>query len=123
MSTPTFETYPDSAGEYRWRLTAANGEILGASSEGFSSESEAGKNAWRVISGLTAALGVTHNSATASDWLLEAVYALKDSQPQIWTRIVVVTREVGKYLYGRPDLPAEDRDRLDELFATFPETD
>jgi uncharacterized protein YegP (UPF0339 family) len=30
-----FELYKDSAGEYRWRLKAANGEIVAISSEGY----------------------------------------------------------------------------------------
>ena len=30
-----FEIYLDKALEYRWRVTAKNGEIIGASSEGF----------------------------------------------------------------------------------------
>jgi uncharacterized protein YegP (UPF0339 family) len=29
------EWYKDEAGEFRWRVKAANGEIIGASSEGF----------------------------------------------------------------------------------------
>lgn len=32
-----FEVYRDRAGKYRWRLRAANGEII-ASSEGYSSK-------------------------------------------------------------------------------------
>ena len=40
--------YRDAAGEHRWRLTHSNGQIVGASSEGFSSEDEAEANADRV---------------------------------------------------------------------------
>lgn len=39
-----FETYQDKAGEWRWRLTARNGNIVGAANEGFSSESAAETN-------------------------------------------------------------------------------
>ena len=31
-----FEVYKDARNEYRWRLKAANGEIVAASSEGYS---------------------------------------------------------------------------------------
>lgn len=34
----TFEIYIDPKLEYRWRMTAKNGEIVGASSEGFDSK-------------------------------------------------------------------------------------
>jgi uncharacterized protein YegP (UPF0339 family) len=30
-----FEVYKDNAGEFRWRLKAANGEIVATSSEGY----------------------------------------------------------------------------------------
>ncbi len=33
----TIEFLQDAAREYRWRVTSRNGEIIGASSEGFSS--------------------------------------------------------------------------------------
>lgn len=35
-----FETYPDHAGEYRWRLRAANGEVIADSAEGYTDEPE-----------------------------------------------------------------------------------
>lgn len=31
MAQPQFEIYKDSAGKFRWRLRAANGEIIAAS--------------------------------------------------------------------------------------------
>ncbi len=40
--TTTF--YKDNAGEWRWRVTGGNGEIVGASSEGFFDEGGARKN-------------------------------------------------------------------------------
>lgn len=39
------EFYIDTAGEHRWRIKAANGEILGASSEGFKRWRDAANNA------------------------------------------------------------------------------
>lgn len=36
--------YTDDSGEHRWKLTAANGEIVGASSKGFSSKAAAVNN-------------------------------------------------------------------------------
>ncbi len=37
-SEPTFEVYEDSAGEWRWRLVAVNGNIIADSGEGYSSK-------------------------------------------------------------------------------------
>ncbi|MFW5965229.1 MAG: HVO_2922 family protein [Halodesulfurarchaeum sp.] len=34
----TFELYEDSAGEWRWRLVAANGQIVADGGEGYSSK-------------------------------------------------------------------------------------
>ena len=34
----TFEVYRDSAGEWRWRLVASNGNIIADSGEGYSSK-------------------------------------------------------------------------------------
>lgn len=39
------EFYKDSAGEWRWRVRASNGEIIGASSEGYARKIDAAKNA------------------------------------------------------------------------------
>lgn len=39
--TPTLETYRDDAGQYRWRLRAANGQVM-AQGESHSTRS----NAW-----------------------------------------------------------------------------
>jgi uncharacterized protein YegP (UPF0339 family) len=36
-----FELYKDKAMEYRWRLKAANGQIIGASSEGYKAQRDA----------------------------------------------------------------------------------
>lgn len=33
-----FEVYQDKKGEYRWRRTASNGQVVGAASEGYSSK-------------------------------------------------------------------------------------
>lgn len=43
------EYYTDKAGEYRWRIVAKNGVIIGASSEGFNSMSHAKKNLMLII--------------------------------------------------------------------------
>ncbi len=40
----TIEFLQDSAREYRWRIKSRNGEIIGASSEGFSTMQNAKKN-------------------------------------------------------------------------------
>jgi len=39
-----FEVYKDKRGEYRWRRKAANGNIVGASSEGYKSKKDAEAN-------------------------------------------------------------------------------
>ena len=41
----TWVFYKDSAGEWRWRVKATNGQIIGASSEGYSRHSDAVTNA------------------------------------------------------------------------------
>lgn len=43
----TWEFYTDSAGKWRWRRKAPNGEIVGASSEGFSTREACVENARR----------------------------------------------------------------------------
>ena len=40
----TFEVYQDKRGEYRWRRKAANGQIVGASSEGYTKKADCEKN-------------------------------------------------------------------------------
>lgn len=42
-----WEFYKDKAGENRWRRTASNGEIVGSSSEGYSSPKACKENAAR----------------------------------------------------------------------------
>lgn len=41
---PKYEYYKDKNGEWRWRVIAKNGEIIGASSEGFYDKSYAVSN-------------------------------------------------------------------------------
>ena len=43
--TSHFEIYKDKRGKYRWRAKADNGEIVGASTQGFSSRYKAASNA------------------------------------------------------------------------------
>lgn len=43
----TWYFYKDSAGEWRWRRTASNGEIVGGSSEGYHNKSDCKANARR----------------------------------------------------------------------------
>jgi len=42
-----WEFYKDSAGKWRWRRTAANGRIVGSSSEGYNNRSDCVANAQR----------------------------------------------------------------------------
>jgi uncharacterized protein YegP (UPF0339 family) len=39
----TFEVYEDKQKEYRWRLKAANGQVIGASSEGYKAKADCEK--------------------------------------------------------------------------------
>jgi len=39
-----FEVYKDKRGEFRWRRTASNGEIVGASSEGYTKKADCEAN-------------------------------------------------------------------------------
>ena len=43
----TWEFYSDKKGEHRWRCTASNGNIIGASSEGYSAKASCEANAER----------------------------------------------------------------------------
>ena len=36
-----FELYADAKGEYRWRLKASNGQVMGTGGEGYSSKATA----------------------------------------------------------------------------------
>ena len=42
-----FEVYQDKRGEWRWRRKAVNGNIIGASSEGYNKRADAEANASR----------------------------------------------------------------------------
>jgi len=46
----TFEIYEDAAGEWRWRLVASNGEIIGDGGEGYASKDGARQAVERVQS-------------------------------------------------------------------------
>lgn len=43
----TWVIYKDNAGEWRWRRTAANGNVVGASTEGYVNKSDCIANARR----------------------------------------------------------------------------
>jgi uncharacterized protein YegP (UPF0339 family) len=43
-----FEVYPDSAGKYRWRLVASNGQTVASSGESFASKANATEAAENV---------------------------------------------------------------------------
>ncbi len=45
MSDSKLEIYKDKRGEFRWRHTAANGEIVGASSESYKAKKDCEANA------------------------------------------------------------------------------
>ncbi|PHR60140.1 MAG: hypothetical protein COA43_07515 [Robiginitomaculum sp.] len=42
-----WDTYTDKKGEFRWRRTATNGEVTGASSEGYVKKADCNANAQR----------------------------------------------------------------------------
>lgn len=47
MADDKWELYKDAAGEWRWRRTAPNGEIVGAATEGYINKSDCEDNARR----------------------------------------------------------------------------
>jgi uncharacterized protein len=47
MAEYTLEIYKDKRGEFRWRRTASNGEIVGASSESYKARKDCEANAAR----------------------------------------------------------------------------
>jgi uncharacterized protein YegP (UPF0339 family) len=49
----TLEFYKDKADKHRWRVKSDNGEIIGASSQGFASKQMALKNAELLNNALT----------------------------------------------------------------------
>lgn len=51
MSRQTFEVYEDAAGEWRWRLLAANGNIVADSGEGYTSKQGAKRGIESVKAG------------------------------------------------------------------------
>lgn len=46
-----FEIYKDSAGEWRWRLLALNGKIIGDSAEGYNKRSHAFQMVATIMAG------------------------------------------------------------------------
>jgi uncharacterized protein YegP (UPF0339 family) len=55
MANAKFEVYPDSSGQYRWRLVSSNGQTTATSGESFSSHANAKR----------AAEGVKEHAASA----------------------------------------------------------
>lgn len=51
MADYTLDIYKDKRGEFRWRRTASNGEIVGASSESYKAKKDCEANANRDFSG------------------------------------------------------------------------
>ena len=45
MAAEKWDFYKDKKGEWRWRKTAVNGNIVGAASEGYKNEADCRKNA------------------------------------------------------------------------------
>ncbi|MCB1379192.1 MAG: DUF1508 domain-containing protein [Alphaproteobacteria bacterium] len=50
MADYSLDLYKDKRGEFRWRRTASNGEIVGASSEGYKAKKDCEANANRDTS-------------------------------------------------------------------------
>jgi len=47
----TFEVYKDNAGEFRWRLKAANGKVIATASEGYKAKADCEKGIESIKSG------------------------------------------------------------------------
>lgn len=84
MSTnDKWEVYEDKKGEWRWRRTAPNGNIVGASSEGFKNRGDAVKNAEHY--------GYNGTYAPAGSW---EIYADKAGEWR-WRHTAVNGRKIG----------------------------
>lgn len=57
--TPKFQYYEDKQGKHRWRLIAANGNIICDSAEGYENEADA-KNGIQIVVGT--------NESTPIEW-------------------------------------------------------
>lgn len=58
-----FELYQDAAGEWRWKLVAANGLIVADSAEGYSSFSNVKRAANMVVREIKAGVTITVKDA------------------------------------------------------------
>lgn len=45
---PKHSLYKDKTGKWRWRIIATNGEVIGASTEGYSNKSSCEKNLYLI---------------------------------------------------------------------------
>lgn len=97
------EVYQDKTGDYRWRLVGANGAIVGAASEGFSSKQKAEQNLNLVLYG-----------AERYEPDMEPPRALRDPEG-VLAGDLLLPREVAKLLYENN---WRDVDRLIDLTAT-----
>ncbi len=62
-NNPVVEKYEDSAGEWRWRLRAGNGEIIATGSEGYVSKA----NVDRAINTVTRAFDFLSSGAESKE--------------------------------------------------------
>lgn len=51
------DIYRDTVGKYRWRITASNGRIIGASSQGYTRRKVCARNAEAVANEICLAIG------------------------------------------------------------------
>ena len=87
MADYKLEIYKDKRGEFRWRRTAENGEIVGASSESYKAKKDCEANANR------------DTGADRSRWEADAVVA-----EEIHTALVAAREEARHRRRRRPDL-------------------
>jgi hypothetical protein len=78
------EVYEDNGGEFRWRCKANNGQIVGASSEGFHDEDEAYENAERLANYLYKDV----NEKMHVQWCIIGMMMEITKAPGTWYRMV-----------------------------------
>lgn len=124
MNTPQklpFELYIDNAGEHRWRITAGNGEPLGAASEGFASKAGARANAQLVCAALTA-----HHREPGPvpyqeilDWFGEALPVFEVDHPKAYAKAAAGLVQAFTVVVANIGIPEHLQAHVETLKAEF----
>ena len=108
--------YKDAAKEYRWRVVAPNGEIVGASSEGFSSGAASRENAKLLGQALETLGNVQMHSFV--HWVRAAVTGMQKTHPHEYAvlgrHLAVITSSITA-LCDVPDAHVAQMEKLEAL--------